>query len=138
MKESKLCTEIVNKLKHYDYFAYKIPDPSSDFQKTVKRPFDIFAYNLKIDSTLAIEVKVSTTKYLNIDRIAVHQYSSLKQFKHGYIIVYNAVTKMYSYIHVDNIIDSNAFKDIKGFDNLTAMLVSMLTPIMLNQGDYDG
>ena len=126
MKESKFCTDIVNKLKHYNYFAYKIPDPTSDFAKTVKRPFDIFAYDKVSDNTLALEVKVSTTSTMNVNRIAIHQYSSLKQFRHGYIIVYNTVTKLYSYLHVDNIIDKDAFRGINEFKRLKDCIEEML------------
>lgn len=58
MRESQVCTEIVNSFKSENCWCYKIPDPSFQEIKfgTTRRPFDIIAF--VGDYGLAIEVKL--------------------------------------------------------------------------------
>lgn len=74
--EAETCTIFKNSLIAAGYKGYKIPDPSGDYGKTIKRPFDImgsWANNL-----LLVEAKFeSSLKSFDLQRIEDHQIEEL-------------------------------------------------------------
>ena len=74
--EASVCTTFKNSLIAAGFKGYKIPDPSGDYGKTIKRPFDIigsWANNL-----LLVEAKFeSSLKSFDLQRIEDHQIEEL-------------------------------------------------------------
>lgn len=78
--ESEACTILKNSFEACGYFASKIPDPSSDYIKTIQRPFDMFAVGY--NTSYYIEVKyLSSLKVFDLNHIQSHQISNLLQIK---------------------------------------------------------
>lgn len=80
MNESEFCTIIKNSFESQGNFLYKIPDPSSSFNQTISRPFDLIG-SLK-GKPIAIEVKfLKGLQSFNLKRIEDHQIEALKKYR---------------------------------------------------------
>ena len=77
--ESEACTILKNSFVDLGAFAYKIPDPSTDYASTIERPFDMIAvYTIPY----YIEVKyLSSIKSFNLNVIKDHQIDNLLKIK---------------------------------------------------------
>ena len=78
--ESEACTIIKNSFIHYGGECYKIPDPSSTFNKTIQRPFDLIG--VYKGRPLYAEVKhMNKLAVFDLGRIEDHQIDFLTRFK---------------------------------------------------------
>ncbi|MFA5385384.1 MAG: hypothetical protein WC364_12135 [Eubacteriales bacterium] len=80
--ESELCTVFKNSLIVVKELGYKIPDPSGDYAKTIKRPFDLIgSWEGKL---LVVECKyMSTLGSFSLQRVEDHQMEALLQWSRG-------------------------------------------------------
>ena len=80
MDESKICTIIKNSYIQHGNWAYKLSDPTSMFNQTIERPFDLIAV-IK-DTPVYIEAKyMSKMQSFNLNHIQNHQISNLVAIK---------------------------------------------------------
>ena len=78
--ESEACTILKNIFIDLGAFAYKIPDPSTEYAITIERPFDMIAVYDNI--SYYIEVKyLSSIKSFNLQSIKDHQIDNLTKIK---------------------------------------------------------
>lgn len=74
--EAETCTVLKNSLISQGHYAYKIPDPSSQFGATTQRPFDMFG--IIQDKPFYCEVKyLNKLQSFNLERIEDHQIQNL-------------------------------------------------------------
>ena len=80
MDESKICTIIKNSYIQHGGFAYKLSDPTSMYNQTIERPFDLIAvYDSK---PIYIEAKyMSKMQSFNLNHIQDHQILNLLTIK---------------------------------------------------------
>lgn len=77
--EAEVCTILKNSFLSQNHSMYKIPDPSSDYGSTIKRPFDMIGRYKK--QPVYAEVKYSNgLKSFNLKEIHDHQFEALLEY----------------------------------------------------------
>jgi penicillin-binding protein-related factor A (putative recombinase) len=77
--EAEVCRVLKTSFLHQKHYLYKIPDPSNDYNRTIKRDFDMFGrYKNK---SIYIEVKfLNGFKSFDLKKIEAHQYIALLEY----------------------------------------------------------